>query len=149
MADDLGARELGCYGNTRNRTPHLDSLARTGVQFRTAYATPLCHPTRVELLTGQYGCHSGVYNFAGMRGGPERDSPAEDIGKNQCHLRRSAEDARLRDSHVPTPDKLVGRLVKALDDSGLRENTIIFFTADNGTGGDGGLVTHEAMAAGG
>ncbi len=34
MADDLGAKELSCYGHPRHRTPHLDRLARTGVQFR-------------------------------------------------------------------------------------------------------------------
>ena len=81
LADDLGAKELGCYGHRQHSTPNLDALARTGVQFQTAYATPVCHPTRVELLTGQYGCHNGIYNFSGKRGGPEPDSPAEDIGK--------------------------------------------------------------------
>ncbi len=81
LADDLGAKELGCYGNRKHRTPNLDQLARTGVQFQTAYATPVCHPTRVMILTGQYGCHNGVYNFAGKRGGPDPGSPAEDMGK--------------------------------------------------------------------
>jgi arylsulfatase A len=81
LADDLGAKELGCYGNTKYKTPNLDRLAQTGVWFRTAYATPVCHPTRVMILTGQYGCHNGVYNFAGKRGGPDPGSPAEDMGK--------------------------------------------------------------------
>jgi arylsulfatase A len=82
LGDDLGAKELCCYGNTKHRTPNLDRLAQTGVKFETCYATPICHPTRVEILTGQYGCHNGVYNFAGRRGGPEADSPVEDIGAN-------------------------------------------------------------------
>lgn len=82
MADDLGAKELGCYGHPTHRTPRLDELARTGVRFETCYATPLCHPTRFELMTGQYGFHNGVYQFAGRRGGPEPDSPVEDIGAN-------------------------------------------------------------------
>jgi len=34
-------------------------------------------------------------------------------------------------------DKLAGRLVAALEELGLRENTILFFTGDNGTGGEG------------
>jgi arylsulfatase A-like enzyme len=38
---------------------------------------------------------------------------------------------------VEYTDKLVGRIAKALDDLGLRDNTIVFFTGDNGTGGDG------------
>ena len=35
LADDLGAKELGCYGHPRHRTPHLDALARGGVRFET------------------------------------------------------------------------------------------------------------------
>lgn len=79
MADDLGAKELSCYGNRRHRTPNLDRLARTGVQFATCFATPICHPTRFEIMTGQYGCHNQVYQFAGRRGGPRPDAPEEQI----------------------------------------------------------------------
>ena len=82
MADDLGAKELACYGNAQHKTPHLDHLAETGVRFETCYAAPICHPTRFMIMTGQYGCHNGVYQFAGRRGGPEPDSPVEDIGAN-------------------------------------------------------------------
>src|SRR5215203_6077583 len=85
MADDLGAGQLGCYGNPANRTPHLDDLARTGVRFETAFASPVCHPTRVMLLTGQYGCHNGVYNFAGRRGGP----PAKHEGPDNIASHRT------------------------------------------------------------
>jgi len=79
LADDMGAKELGCYGNEKHKTPNLDSLAKTGVQFDTAFATPLCHPTRLEILTGQYANHNGVYNFSGKRGGPAADAPEEQI----------------------------------------------------------------------
>ncbi|MBN1489847.1 MAG: sulfatase-like hydrolase/transferase [Phycisphaerae bacterium] len=65
MADDLGAGELGCYGNTEHRTPRLDALAKSGIRFRTCWATPLCSPTRVEILTGRYGFRTGWYNFLG------------------------------------------------------------------------------------
>ncbi|MDQ1256286.1 MAG: Sulfatase protein, partial [Candidatus Hydrogenedentes bacterium] len=80
LADDIGAKELACYGNKNHNTPSLDRLAETGVRFETCYTAPICHPTRVMIMTGQYGCHNGVYTFAGRRGGPEPDSPAEDIG---------------------------------------------------------------------
>jgi len=79
MADDLGAKELGCYGNTLHKTPNLDALSEGGVQFETAFATPVCHPTRFMLMTGQYGNHNGVYNFSNKRGGPDPDSAAEQI----------------------------------------------------------------------
>ena len=79
MADDFSARELGCYGHPRHRTPHLDRLARTGIQFDTCYSTPICHPTRFEIMTGQYGHHNGVYNFPNRRGGPKPGSPEDNI----------------------------------------------------------------------
>ncbi|MCX7012653.1 MAG: sulfatase-like hydrolase/transferase, partial [Candidatus Sumerlaeota bacterium] len=79
LADDLGAKELACYGNAEHQTPNLDSLAKTGVLFKTCYATPVCHPTRFEIMTGQYGCHNGIFNFGGKRGGPEPGDPVEDI----------------------------------------------------------------------
>ena len=79
MADDLGAKELSCYGNRKHHTPHLDRLARTGVQFNTCYTACICHPTRFELMTGQYGSTNGVFHFAGRVGGPKPDSPEEQI----------------------------------------------------------------------
>lgn len=264
LADDMGAKELSCYGNKEHRTPNLDRLGETGVRFETCYSTPLCHPTRLMIMTGQYGRHNGVYNFAGRRGGPTPDSPVEDIAKShvtfgnllkkagyttalsgkwqlsgkqpdmirECdfdeycawaykpdlpagvehtgawesegktarywhpsivkdgaYMPTTEDDygpdihmdfvidfaKRNKDRpffiyhtmclthapHMPTPDtlasgidrfsagkahfkgvieyadKLVGRLVAALDEMGLSENTLVFFTGDNGTGGEG------------
>ena len=82
MADDLGAREIGAYGHSRHRTPNLDQLARTGVQFSTCYATPVCHPTRFEIMTGQYGHHNGVYQFSHKPGGPKRGSKVNEIANH-------------------------------------------------------------------
>ena len=65
MADDLGAKELGCYGNRKHRTPNLDRMASEGVRFETCYATPLCSPSRVLLMTGKYGFRTGFTNFIG------------------------------------------------------------------------------------
>ena len=264
MADDIGAKELGCYGHPKHQTPHLDRLAETGVKFETCYTAPVCHPSRFLIMTGQYGCHNGIYNFAGRRGGPNPDSPEEDItthftfaqmlkqkgyatalgGKWQLsgklptivseagfdeyciwaykhylpegvshtggwekqdektarywhpsilrngeYMPTKPDDygpdiytdflidfmKRHKDQpvflyfpmclthgpHCPTPDnvtstsnrnrgakenyrgaveymdKLVGRIVTALDETGLRDNTVLFFTGDNGTGGSG------------
>ncbi len=54
MADDVGYEGFGCYGSTTYRTPHIDRLAETGVRFDRCYATPLCTPSRVQLMTGKY-----------------------------------------------------------------------------------------------
>ena len=59
LADDLGAEGLGCYGSSIYTTPHLDRLAAEGVRFNNSYATPLCTPTRVMLMSGLYPPRTG------------------------------------------------------------------------------------------
>ena len=63
LADDLGAECLGSYGSTSYKTPHLDALARTGVRFEHCFATPLCSPSRVQLMTGRYPFRTGWTNL--------------------------------------------------------------------------------------
>ncbi len=59
MADDLGYGDLGCYGQTRLRTPNIDALAKRGVWFTQAYAGgPVCTPSRSVLMTGLHGGHT-------------------------------------------------------------------------------------------
>jgi len=55
MADDMGYECLGVNGCKSYRTPHLDSIATRGVRFTHAYSTPLCTPSRVQVMTGRYG----------------------------------------------------------------------------------------------
>lgn len=55
LTDDLGWRDLGCYGSTFYETPRLDGLARAGMRFTNGYAScPVCSPTRVSVMTGKY-----------------------------------------------------------------------------------------------
>jgi len=55
VADDLGIRDLGCYGNPVFETPHLDQMASAGARFTNAYANcPVCSPSRASLMTGLY-----------------------------------------------------------------------------------------------
>ncbi len=61
LADDLGVGDLGCYGQTRIRTPHIDALASEGVRMQRAYAAgPVCAPSRCALLTGLHSGHCSV-----------------------------------------------------------------------------------------
>lgn len=54
MADDLGYECIGANGCESYRTPHLDRLAASGMRFEQCHVQPLCTPTRVQLMTGQY-----------------------------------------------------------------------------------------------
>ncbi|MGB0760171.1 MAG: sulfatase-like hydrolase/transferase, partial [Rubripirellula sp.] len=66
MADDLGWKDLHCYGNEKLDTPNIDRLAQQGLIFTDAYsANPLCSPTRASILTGQYPVRYGLTAAAG------------------------------------------------------------------------------------
>lgn len=73
LADDLGVRDLGCYGNPYIATPNLDRLAREGARFTNAYAAcPVCSPTRASILTGRYPVRTGVTDWITGRKSHER-----------------------------------------------------------------------------
>jgi len=69
-ADDLGYGELGCYGQQKISTPHLDQMAAEGMRFTQHYAgAPVCAPSRCMLLTGRHPGHSyirGNYELGGF-----------------------------------------------------------------------------------
>jgi hypothetical protein len=61
LADDLGWTDLGCYGSTFHKTPHLDALARRGMLFNQAYVpNPLCAPARSSIMTGLNPARTGM-----------------------------------------------------------------------------------------
>jgi arylsulfatase A len=70
LADDLGHEAINSYGGTSYKTPSIDQLGKSGVRFTACYATPLCSPSRVELMTGRYGFRTSWINLIG-RGQPE------------------------------------------------------------------------------
>jgi arylsulfatase A-like enzyme len=72
LADDLGYGDLGCYGQTRIQTPHLDRLAAQGMRFTQFYAgAPVCAPSRSVLMTGQHTGHTTVRGNAKVNLRPE------------------------------------------------------------------------------
>ena len=70
LTDDQGWPTLGCYGNTRVPTPHLDRLASEGIRFTDAYVMSQCTPTRAALLTGQHTARNGMWHVIPWYGTP-------------------------------------------------------------------------------
>ena len=66
MADDVSWEAFSCYGAEDYKTPNIDALATRGVRFAHCYSTPICTPSRVEIMTGQYSfrnyTHFGYLN---------------------------------------------------------------------------------------
>ena len=78
MADDLGWKELGCYGQEKIRTPYIDKLAREGMKFTQYYAgSAVCAPSRCNLLTGRHGGRAFIRNNFEVKG----DNPDRYLGQ--------------------------------------------------------------------
>lgn len=59
--DNLGFGDLGCYGNTEVKTPHLDRLAAEGVRCTDFYVvTSTCTVSRGAVLTGRHPLRNGL-----------------------------------------------------------------------------------------
>jgi arylsulfatase A-like enzyme len=55
LVDDLGWKDLGCFGSSFYETPNIDRLAAESMKFTNAYAAcPVCSPTRASIMTGKY-----------------------------------------------------------------------------------------------
>jgi arylsulfatase A len=61
LSDDVGLGDIGCCGGPF-KTPQIDSLAKGGTRFEYCYSTPLCGPSRCQLLTGRYPFRTGLIN---------------------------------------------------------------------------------------
>ena len=62
LGDDVGIGDIACSGADRYKTPHIDALAKGGINFTHAYAEPLCGPSRATILTGRYVFRTGSTN---------------------------------------------------------------------------------------
>jgi arylsulfatase A-like enzyme len=72
LIDDMGWRDLGCYGSKYYETPNIDRLAAQGMVFSDAYTCgPNCAPTRASLMSGQYTPRHGVITVGNSDRGPE------------------------------------------------------------------------------
>ena len=62
FGDQHRAQTTGFSGNPNVQTPHMDTMAREGVVFKTAVSnTPVYTPWRAAFLTSQYPFTNGVF----------------------------------------------------------------------------------------
>jgi arylsulfatase A len=59
LSDDVGLADVHCFGG-HYHTPNIDKLASEGTRFKSCYTTPLCGPSRCQLLTGRYPFRTGL-----------------------------------------------------------------------------------------
>jgi arylsulfatase A len=89
LADDLGYGDLGCYGQTKIRTPHIDRLAAEGVRFTRAYAgATVCAPSRCCLMTGKHGGHAAIRGNREVKPEGQLPMPADTV--TVAHLMKKA-----------------------------------------------------------
>jgi arylsulfatase A-like enzyme len=98
LADDLGWADLGCYGSTYHKTPHLDRLAADGLRFTAAYAAcPVCSPTRASLLTGRYPQRYNLTDW--LPGRPDR--PDQKLLRPKINQQLPLEEVTLAEALKP------------------------------------------------
>jgi arylsulfatase len=106
LADDLGYGDLGCYGQEKIETPHLDALARAGMRFTQHYSgSPVCAPARCILMTGKHAGHAFI------RGNHEWAERGE-----VWDYARAVENPNLEGQYpIPENTVTVGRLLQQAD----------------------------------
>jgi len=104
LLDDMGWRDIGCYGSTFYETPHIDRLAGQGMTFTDAYAAcPVCSPTRASIMTGRYPARVGITNYIpGVERGRVLDVPyLKHLPSEEVTVARALKDrAGYRTLHV-------------------------------------------------
>ncbi|MBL9186690.1 MAG: arylsulfatase [Opitutaceae bacterium] len=94
LADDLGYADLGCYGQTKIRTPNLDRLASEGTRFTQFYAgASVCAPSRCVLLTGKHTGHARI-----RANGPRVGGQTEYFGEGAMRLSLTDEDRTVAEA---------------------------------------------------
>ena len=90
LADDLGYGDLGVYGATLIKTPHLDRLAGEGMRLTNFYASAnVCSPSRAGIMTGRYAIRDGLADktitVTDQRGLPDRVTTVASMLKRNAY----------------------------------------------------------------
>ena len=93
--DDMGYGDIGPYGATKQRTPHLDRMAKEGMKLTSFYAAPVCSVSRAQMMTGCYGARVSV---------PGVYFPGQSVGLNPSEVTVAE---RLKDKGYTT--QIIGK----------------------------------------
>ena len=93
--DDMGYGDIGPYGATKQRTPHLDRMAKEGMKLTSFYAAPVCSVSRAQMMTGCYGARVSV---------PGVYFPGQSVGLNPTEVTVAE---RLKDKGYTT--QIIGK----------------------------------------
>ncbi|MCC6127153.1 MAG: arylsulfatase [Pirellulales bacterium] len=75
LTDDQGYGDLSCHGNPVLKTPNIDRLSAQSVRFTNFHVSPMCTPTRAQLLTGVDALRSAAMNVSSGRALLRTDLP--------------------------------------------------------------------------
>ena len=112
LADDLGYRDIGCYGGVV-KTPALDQLAASGARFTDFYSgCAVCSPSRATLITGRHHIRTGVYSWISDANQKSHLLKREvtlaeilkDVGYNTAHVGKWHLGLPTKNQDKPTPD---------------------------------------------
>jgi arylsulfatase len=75
LTDDNGYGDLSCHGNPVLQTPNFDRLHGQSVRLTDFHVTPMCSPTRGQLMTGLDALHNGASSVSAGRSFVRRGIP--------------------------------------------------------------------------
>ena len=67
LTDDQGYGDLSCHGNPVLKTPNLDKLHAESVRLTDFHVTPMCSPTRGQLMSGMDCLRNGAASVSAGR----------------------------------------------------------------------------------
>jgi arylsulfatase A-like enzyme len=101
LVDDFGWGDIGCYGNTLVKTPHLDQMAKEGTRFTQFYsASPICSPSRCGLITGQSPARWKITSYLQTRAGNKECEMADFLDPAAPTLPRLLQAAGYATAHI-------------------------------------------------
>ncbi len=99
LVDDLGWKDLGCYGSDFHQSPNIDRLAGEGILFTNAYAAcPVCSPTRASIMTGKYPARLGLTDWIPGRKAYAGPQPCDKLIPGEFKLNMDLEETTIAEA---------------------------------------------------